>query len=251
MIRLHPLGLLSYNTIIHFSLIGGCNAGRCHDRWFNTGKNFFGNSGLSSRRHHRDNVRDMFGPFNKNSVPLWFRLQIIFLIRWHYIVLYNGRCWWNWHVWILRFSPDVKKCEKMRKWKNAKKCEKNVWKSSWEGGTLISFSSGLIFLGSSFAAVTLLPAQLLQVENRRGAVQIDRKWTVQIADLWNLAIAKQWLPGAKHKRTKPQTSLKIHFFHIFHIFEMHFFTVQKYFIFETHFFPHLFTFLIQTTTTLL
>ena len=55
----------------------------------------------------------------------------------------------------------------------------------------MSSSSGLIFLGSSFAAVTLLPAQLLQVENRRGAVQIDRKWTVQIADLLNLAIAKQ------------------------------------------------------------
>ena len=125
MIRLHPLGLLSYNTIIHVSLIGGCNAGRCHDRCFNTGKNFFGNSGLSSRRHHRDNVRDMFGPFNKNSVPLWFRLQIIFLIRWHYIVLYNGRCWWNWHVWILRFSPDVKKCEKCEN----EKMRKNVKKT--------------------------------------------------------------------------------------------------------------------------
>jgi hypothetical protein len=53
------------------------------------------------------------------------------------------------------------------------------------------------FLGSSFAAITLLPAQLLQVENRRGAVQIDRKWTVQIADLFNTSIAKQWLPEAK------------------------------------------------------
>ena len=47
------------------------------------------------------------------------------------------------------------------------------------------------FFGPSFAAVTLLPAQLLQVENQRGAVQIDRKWTVQIADLFNLSIAKQ------------------------------------------------------------
>ena len=75
--------------------------------------------------------------------------------------------------------------------KNATKCDEHIWKSSWEGATLISFSSGLIFFGSSFAAVTLLPAQLLQVENRRGAVQIDRKWTVQIADLRNLAIAKQ------------------------------------------------------------
>ena len=115
-----------------------------------------------------------------------------------------------------------KKCEKMRKmWK------KNVWKSSWEGGTLISSSSGLIFWGSSFAAVTLLPAQLLQVENRRGAVQIDRKWTVQIADLLNLAIAKQWLPGAKHKKTKPQNCFKKYMFfhicsHFFRIFEMHF-----------------------------
>ena len=59
-----------------------------------------------------------------------------------------------------------------------KTCEKSlkIQLGSWEGGTLISFSSGLIFLGSSFAAVTLLPAQLLQVENRRGAVQIDGKW---------------------------------------------------------------------------
>ena len=76
-----------------------------------------------------------------------------------------------------------------KKYEKCEKCEKHVkkvWKSSWEGGTLISFSSGLIFLGSSFAAVTLLPAQLLQVENRRGAVQIDGKWTVQIADLFNI-----------------------------------------------------------------
>ena len=87
-------------------------------------------------------------------------------------------------------GKNVKKnVQKM--WKNA-----NIWKSSWEGGTLIFFFR-FDFLGSSFAAVTLLPAQLLQVENRRGAVQIDRKWTVQIADLFNLSIAKQWLPGAK------------------------------------------------------
>ena len=45
-----------------------------------------------------------------------------------------------------------KKCEKNVKkmWKNAKKCEKKVWKSSWEGGTLISSSSGLIFFGFQF-----------------------------------------------------------------------------------------------------
>ena len=126
-------------------------------------------------------------------------------------------------------EKNAKKCEKMRK--NAKKCEKcekcekNVWKSSWEGGTLISSSSGLIFWGSNFAAVTLLPAQLLQVENRRGAVQIDRKWTVQIADLLNLAIAKQWLPRAKHKRTKPQNCFKKYmFFHIFSHFWNAFFS---------------------------
>ena len=131
-----------------------------------------------------------------------------------------------------------KHVKNMRKnmWKNAKNVKnaenvKNVWKSSWEGGTLISSSSGLIFWGSSFAAVTLLPAQLLQVENRRGAVQTDRKWTVQIADLLNLAIAKQWLPGAKHKRTKPQNCLKKYIFsHGFtflkcifsHFFKLHF-----------------------------
>ena len=81
------------------------------------------------------------------------------------------------------------KCER----KTRNKCETNVekkhmWTSSWEGGTLI-------FLGP--VLLQLLPAQLLQVENRRGAVQIDRKWTVQIADLFNISIAKQWLPGAK------------------------------------------------------
>ena len=149
-------------------------------------------------------------------------------------------------------KKHVKKCEKMRK--NVKKCGKNVknvWKSSWEGGTLISSSSGLIFWGSSFAAVTLLPAQLLQVENRRGAVQTDRKWTVQIADLLNLAIAKQWLPGAKHKRTKPQNCLKkyifSHFFTFLKCIFSHFFKLH----FWNTFFSHFFTFLIQTTTTLL
>ena len=82
----------------------------------------------------------------------------------------------------------------LKMWKkNAKqmwnKCwKKHMWTSSWEGGTLI-------FLGP--VLLQLLPAQLLQVENRRGAVQIDRKWTVQIADLFNISIAKQWLPGAK------------------------------------------------------
>ena len=100
----------------------------------------------------------------------------------------------------------AKKCEKMRKmWKQCLKIQLGRWNSEF-------FSSGLIFLGSSFAAVTLLPAQLLQVENRRGAVQIDRKWTVQIADLLNLAIAKQWLPGQKHKikwRRKREQNLKI------------------------------------------
>jgi len=38
--------------------------------------------------------------------------------------------------------------EKMRK--NAKKCDEHIWKTSWEGGTLISFSSGLIFWGWTY-----------------------------------------------------------------------------------------------------
>ena len=86
---------------------------------------------------------------------------------------------------VKNMCENVKKWEKM--WKN--------WKNTFEhpvGKVELWF-----FFGSSFAAVTLLPAQLLQVENRRGAVQIDRKWTVQIADLFNFSIAKQWLPGAK------------------------------------------------------
>ena len=116
-------------------------------------------------------------------------------------------------------------------WKNAfwkctwEKCEKK-WEKTFENPVgkveLWFVFFRFDFSGSSFAAVTLLPAQLLQVENRRGAVQIDRKWTVQIADLLNLAIAKQWLPGAKHKGTKPQNCFKKYIFHIF--FEMHFFT---------------------------
>ena len=143
------------------------------------------------------------------------------------------------------FKNAILKHVKKMHFKNAKQMrknvEKNVWKSSWEGGTLISSSSGLIFWGSSFAAVTLLPAQLLQVENRRGAVQIDRKWTVQIADLLNLAIAKQWLPGAKHKRTKPQNCFKKYIFsHFSHFFAFlkcifwHFFKIA----FLKHIFSH-------------
>ena len=65
-----------------------------------------------------------------------------------------------------------KKCEKMRfenaLGKNVKNCGKRGkkhLKSSWEGGTLIFFFK-FDFFGPSFAAVTLLPAQLLQVENR-------------------------------------------------------------------------------------
>ena len=82
-----------------------------------------------------------------------------------------------------------------------KKCEKKMRKKTFENPVgkveLWFVFFRFDFLGSSFAAVTLLPAQLLQVENRRGAVQMDRKWTVQIADLFNISIVKQWLPGAK------------------------------------------------------
>ena len=82
----------------------------------------------------------------------------------------------------MRFENALgKKREKNVKEKNVKKTHLNIQLGRWN----------LDFLGSSFAAVTLLPAQLLQVENRRGAVQIDRKWTVQIADLFNISIAKQ------------------------------------------------------------
>ena len=98
----------------------------------------------------------------------------------------KNKCWKMWKK--VKHVKTVKKCE------NCEKCEK-MWKK-----THLKIQLGrwnLDFLGSSFAAVTLLPAQLLQVENRRGAVQIDRKWTVQIADLFNISIAKQWLPGAK------------------------------------------------------
>ena len=75
--------------------------------------------------------------------------------------------------------------------KNVKKCEEQHLKIQLGRWNSDFVSSGLIFFGSSFAAVTLLPAQLLQVENRRGAVQMHRKWTAQIADLFNSSIAKQ------------------------------------------------------------
>ena len=78
---------------------------------------------------------------------------------------------------------NMKKCENV---KNEKKCEKKLKKNTFEHPV---GKVELGFFGSSFAAVTLLPAQLLQVENRRGAVQIDRKWTVQIADPFNISIA--------------------------------------------------------------
>ena len=83
------------------------------------------------------------------------------------------------HVFTFLPKKNVKKCEEQHL-----KIQLGRWNSDF-------VSSGLIFWGSSFAAVTLLPAQLLQVENRRGAVQMDRKWIVQIADLFNLSIAKQ------------------------------------------------------------
>ena len=56
--------------------------------------------------------------------------------------------------------------------KNVKNCgkrEKGHLKSSWEDGTLIFFVRFELF-GPSFAAVTLLPAQLLQVENQRESI---------------------------------------------------------------------------------
>ena len=91
----------------------------------------------------------------------------------------------------MRFEDALGKKREKQMLKNVKKgetCEK-MWKK-----THLKIQLGrwnLDFLGSSFAAVTLLPAQLRQVENRRGAIQIDRKCTVQIADLFTISIAKQ------------------------------------------------------------
>ena len=67
---------------------------------------------------------------------------------------YDGRFQLQaWKQWLIKNVKNMrKKCEenvkKMRKKnrKNAKKCDEHIWKSTWEGGTLISFSSGLIFL---------------------------------------------------------------------------------------------------------
>ena len=126
--------------------------------------------------------------------------------------------------------------------KKSKKCEK-MWWTHLEIH-LGRWNSDFFFFRFDFFA------QLLQVENRRGAVQIDRKWTVQIADLLNLAIAKQWLPGAKtsnqmkkEKRTKPQNCFKKYIFYMFsHFFTFlkhMFFTFQKYCILKSHFF-HIF-----------
>jgi hypothetical protein len=98
----------------------------------------------------------------------------------------KNKCWKMWKK--VKNVKTVKKCEKCEKCeKMSKKTHLNIQLGRWN----------LDFFGSSFAAVTLLPAQLRQVENRRGAIQIDRKCTVQIADLFTISIAKQWLPGAK------------------------------------------------------
>ena len=104
-------------------------------------------------------------------------------------------------TWKKTWKTNVEKCEKRwnmwKLWKNVK-IVKNVKKCGKKTHLKIQLGRwNLDFLGSSFAAVTLLPAQLRQVENRRGAIQIDRKCTVQIADLFTISIAKQWLPGAK------------------------------------------------------
>ena len=86
-----------------------------------------------------------------------------FTIMWRNVK--KEKTFWTcaWKQWKNAFWKCTwKKCEKMRK------KHLNIQLGRW------SFD----FLGSSFAAVTLLPAQVLQVENPRGAVQINRKWTV-------------------------------------------------------------------------
>ena len=95
---------------------------------------------------------------------------------------------WKNAFWKCTWEKSEKKSERHVK-------KKHIWTSRREGGTWIFYD----FLGSSFAAVTLLPAQLLQVENRRGAVQIDRKWTVQIADLLNICSKAMTTRSKKHK----------------------------------------------------
>ena len=87
------------------------------------------------------------------------------------------------------FQKTVKKCEQGAFWKCTwKKCDEwvlkmhleKMWKivengkeghlkSSWEDGTLIFFFRFDLF-GPSFAAVTLLPAQLLRVEHQRESI---------------------------------------------------------------------------------
>ena len=98
------------------------------------------------------------------------------------------------HIFFACVSHFSQSCEEM--WKTEKhfehalgkkiKCvlnmhlEKKTWKHA-KKKTHLNIQLGrwsFDFLGSSFAVVTLLPAQLLQVENPRGAVQINRKWTV-------------------------------------------------------------------------
>ena len=160
-----------------------------------------------------------------------------------------------------KMRKHVKKCEKM--WKNAskmrKKCEQNAKnvKKRFEN-PVGKVELWFLLLQVWFFWVPVLLQLLCCLPNfcrlKIGEEQFKSIGSGLSADLLNLAIAKQWLPGAKHKRTKPQNCFKkyifSHFSHFFaflkcifsHFLKLHFWIT--FFSIFSHF-SHFFTFLID------
>ena len=110
---------------------------------------------------------------------------------------YDGRFQLQaWKQWLIK---NVKK--KVKKvWKKCGKKSEKMRKMWWTHLEiqLGRWNSDFFFFRCDFSA------QLLQVENRRGAVQIDRKWTVQIADLLNLVYSKTMTTRSKNIKSNEE-----------------------------------------------
>ena len=151
-------------------------------------------------------------------------------------------------------AKTCEKCEKCEKCvKNAEKCEQNAKnvKKRFEN-PVGKVELWFLLLQVWFFWVPVLLQLLCCLPNfcrlKIGEEQFKSIGSGLSADLLNLAIAKQWLPGAKHKRTKPQNCFKKKCFHsfntfftFFRIFEMHFFTFFK-IAFLNHILFNFFTF---------
>ena len=167
----------------------------------------------------------------------------------------------------MRLEKHVKKCVLKMHLKNAKTCEKceTMWKNASKMRKTCETNAKnvkkrfehpvgkvelwFLLLQVWFFWVPFLLQLLCCLPNfcrlKIGEEQFKSIGSGLSADLLNLAIAKQWLPGAKHKRTKPQNCFKKYIFftfsHVFRIFEMHFFTFFK-IAFLNHILFNFFTF---------